>query len=107
MSEVLKRTFETSTNSTTGEVETVITVESSVPVRSRAWVDFLKQRFHILQLDYKQIAAQRIMVASRPEAAESVAQLVRSAAEIADQYVKSALRRFQPDSRRNARWHAE
>ncbi len=107
MSEVLKRTFETSTSSTTGEVETVITVESSVPFRSRAWVEFVKQRLHILQLDYKQIAAQRIVVLSRPEAAESVAHLVRSATEIADQYVKSALRRFQADSGRAARWYAE
>ena len=89
MSQVLKRTCEINRNSTTGEVETVITVETSPPIRALAWVNFLKQRLHILQLDYKQVAAERIVIASRPEAAESVTQLVRSATEVADQYVES------------------
>ncbi len=109
MSKALKRTCEMSTNVTTGEVETVITIESSLPMRSAAWIDFLKQRLHILQLDYKQVAAERLVVASRPEAAESVLQLVRSAIEIADQYLKSARRRFQTDTGhgRHARRYAE
>jgi hypothetical protein len=48
MSEVLRRTCETTTNSTTGQVETVITVETSPPMRALAWMNFLKQRLYIL-----------------------------------------------------------
>jgi hypothetical protein len=89
MSEVLRRTCETTTNSTTGQVETVITVETTPPMRALAWMNFLKQRLYILQLDYRQVAAERIVVASRPETADSVKQSVESATEIADQYLNS------------------
>jgi hypothetical protein len=57
-----------------------------------AWVNFLKQRLHVLQLDYRHVTAGRIVVASRPEAADSVAQLLHSAAESADHYVMAARR---------------
>jgi hypothetical protein len=90
MSELPKRTCEISTDFTTGEAQTVITVESSPPIMALAWVNFLKQRLHVLQLDYKHVTADRIVVASRPEAAESVARLLRSAAESADHYVTAA-----------------
>ena len=82
-----KRTCEINTDFTTGEEQTVITVECSPPIMALAWVNFLKQRLHVLQLDYKHVSADRIVVASRPEAAESVARLLRSAAESADHYV--------------------
>jgi hypothetical protein len=55
-----------------------------------AWVNFLKQRLDVLHLDYEHIMADRIVVASRPEAAESLARLLRSAAESADHYLKTA-----------------
>jgi hypothetical protein len=90
MSELPKRTCEISTDFTTGEAQTVITVENSPPIMALAWVNFLKQRLHVLQLDYKHVTADRIIVASRPHAAESVARLLRSAAESADHYVKAA-----------------
>ena len=90
MSALPKRTCEINTDFTTGEAETVITVETSPPIMALAWVNFLKQRLHVLQLDYRHISAERIVVASRPEAAESVARLLRSAAESADHYVKTA-----------------
>jgi hypothetical protein len=54
-----------------------------------AWVNFLMQRLHVLQLDYKHITADRIVVAPRPHAAESVALLIRSAGS-ADNYVRAA-----------------
>jgi hypothetical protein len=53
-----------------------------------AWVNFLKQLLDVLHFDYKHVAAVRIVVASRPHTAESVARLVRSAAECADDYVR-------------------
>jgi hypothetical protein len=90
MAELPKRTCEISTDFTTGEAQTVITVESSLPIMAPAWVNFLKQRLHVLQLDYKHLTADRIVVASRPDAAESVAQLLRSAAACADDYVTAA-----------------
>jgi hypothetical protein len=90
MSGLPKRTCEISTDFTTGEAEAVITVESSPPIMALAWVNFLKQRLHVLHLDYKHVTADRIVVASRPEAAESVAVLLQSAAESADHYVKAA-----------------
>ena len=53
-----------------------------------AWVNFLKQRLHVLHLDCKHIGAGRIVVMSTPHAAESVARLVLSAMQCADQYSK-------------------
>lgn len=91
MSKLPKRTCEINTDFTTGAAETIITVETSPPIMALAWVNFLKQRLHVLQLDYKHITADRIVVASTPHAAESVARLLRSAAECADDYVRSAL----------------
>jgi recombinational DNA repair protein RecR len=90
MSELPKRSCEICTDITTGEAQTVITVESSPPIMALAWVNFLKQRLHVLQVDYRHVTADRIVVESRPEAAESVAQLLRSAAECADDYVQGA-----------------
>lgn len=90
MSEVPKRTCEISTDCSTGEAQTVITVETSPPIMALAWVNFLKQRLHVLQLDYRQVSVDRIVVPSRPQAAESVARLLRSAVESADHYVQNA-----------------
>jgi hypothetical protein len=90
MSELPKRSCEISTDFTTGEARTMITVEASPPIMAMAWVNYLKQRLHVLQLDYKHVTAERIVVASRPEAAESVARLLRSAAECADEYLQGA-----------------
>jgi phage protein D len=92
MSELPKTTCEISIESATGEARTVVTVESSPPIMAMAWVNFLKQRLHVLQLDYNHVTVDRIVVASRPQAVESVAQLVQSAAESADHYVKAARR---------------
>src|SRR5262245_21433068 len=90
MSELPKRTCEVTTDFATGEAQAVITVDASPPIMAMAWVNFLKQRLHVLQLDYKHVTAERIVVASRPEVAESVARLLRSAAVCADDYVKGA-----------------
>jgi hypothetical protein len=77
----------------TGETEdeTVITVETSPAVMPPAWVNFLKQRLQVLHIDYEHIGAGRIVVLSTPHAAESVARLVISAVEVADQYLKTVL----------------
>jgi hypothetical protein len=92
MSGLPKRTCEIRTDFTADEAQTVITVETSSPIMALAWVNFLKQRLHVLQLDYRHVTAGRIVVASRPEAAKSVAQLLHSAAESADHYVRAARR---------------
>jgi len=92
MSGLPKRTCEIHTNFTEDEAQTVITVETSSAIMTPAWVNFLKQRLHVLQLDYRHVTAGRIVVASRPEAAESVAQLLHSATESADHYVSAARR---------------
>ena len=81
---------EISTDFTKSGAQTVITVENSPPIMALAWVNFLKQRLQLLHVDYKHVTADRIVVASRPEVADSVAQLLRSAAESADQYVTAA-----------------
>jgi hypothetical protein len=101
MSALPKRICEIFTDFTTGEAETVITVESAPPIIALAWVNFLKQRLHVLQLDYKHVSADRIVVASRPQAAESVARLLRSAAESADSYVKTARDHVRADNTQN------
>jgi hypothetical protein len=72
--------------------ETVITLETSPPVMPAAWVNYLKQRLHLLGIDYKHIGAGRIVVTSPPPAADSVVRLVVSAIETANDYVKSVLR---------------
>ena len=101
MSNPPKRTFEINTDFTTGEAETVLTVETSPPITALAWVHFLKQRLQVLQLDYQQITAHRIVVASRPHAAASVARLLQSAAESADNYVKTARDKAGADHTQN------
>ena len=56
-----------------------------------AWVNYLKQRLHLLHVDYQHIGAGRIVVRSSPHTAESVVRLLISAMEIANDYVKTAL----------------
>ena len=60
-----------------------------------AWVNFLKQRLHVLHLDCKHVGAGRIVVMSTPHAAESVARLVLSAMQCADHYFQTAVRNRQ------------
>ena len=74
------------------EDETVITIETSPALMPPAWVNFLKQRLHLLHLDCKQVGAGRIVVMSTPHAAESVARLVLSAIQCADHYFQTAVR---------------
>jgi hypothetical protein len=90
MSELPKRTCDLTTDFATGAAETVITVETSPPITALAWVNFLEKRLRVLRLDYKHISADRIVVASTPHAAQSVARPLRSAAESADNYIKNA-----------------
>jgi hypothetical protein len=89
------RGIETSFRTKETEDETVITLELPPAVMPPAWVNFLKQRLYVLHVDYKHIGAGRIVVISTPRAAESVAQLVISAVEIADHYIKSVLRNMR------------
>ena len=84
MSERHKRIHEVSTDFRAGE--TVITIETSPALMPPAWVNFLKQRLHLLHLDCKHVGAGRIVVMSTPHAAESVARLVLSAMQCADHY---------------------
>jgi hypothetical protein len=72
--------------------ETVITVATSPALMPSAWVNFLKQRLHVLHLDYQHVGAGRIVVVSTPHAAESVVRLILSAMECADHYFKTSLR---------------
>ena len=81
MSERHKRIHQVNTDFRAGETEdeTVITIETSPALMPPAWVNFLKQRLHVLHLDCKHVGAGRIVVMSTPHAAESVARLVLSA----------------------------
>src|SRR5260370_23487986 len=81
-----KKIHEVNTDFRAGESEdqTVITVQTSPALMPPAWVNFLKQRLHLLHLDCKHIRAGRIVVMSTPHAAESVARLVLSAMQCAD-----------------------
>ena len=94
MSDRRKRIDEVNTHFRAGETEdeTVITVETSPASMPPAWVNFLKQRLHLLHLDCKHIGAGRIVVMSTPHAAESVARPVLSAMQCADQYFQAAFR---------------
>lgn len=113
MSKPPKRTCAINSDVTTGRAETVISVETSDPITALAWVNFLKQRLHVLHLDYKHVTADRIVVASRPHAAESVARLLQSAAESADNYIKTASGAVRANDTQNptaaqaAQWRAE
>jgi hypothetical protein len=92
MSERHKRIHQVNTDFRAGETEdeTVITVETSPALMPPAWVNFLK--LHVLHLDCKHVGAGRIVVMSTPHAAESVARLVLSAMQCADQYIQTAIR---------------
>jgi hypothetical protein len=103
MSEQGKRIHEVNTDFSACETEDkiVITVKTSPEVMPPEWVNFLKQRLHILHLDYKHIGAGRIVVMSTPHAAESVARLVLSAMESADHYFKTAVRNMRAHGVKN------
>jgi hypothetical protein len=94
MSEPRKKIYEVNTDCRAGETEdeTVITVETSPALMPPAWVNFLKQRLYVLDLDCKHVGAGRIVVMSTPHAAESVARLVLSAMQCADHYLQTAIR---------------
>ena len=95
MSERHNRIHQVNTDFSAGEAEdeTVITIETSPALMPPAWVNFLKQRLHLLlHLDCKQVGAGRIVVMSTPRAAESVARLVLSAMQCADHYFQTAVR---------------
>jgi hypothetical protein len=86
------RTVNTTFRSGETDDHTVITLETSAIALPNAWVNFLKQRLHVLHLDCKYIGAGQIVVTSTPPAAESVARLVYSAMECANDYFKAVLR---------------
>ena len=69
--DVMKRTCEISADFPTGEAKTVMTGGNLTAIMALAWVNFFKQRLHVLQLDYKHVTADRIVIASRPHGAES------------------------------------
>jgi hypothetical protein len=79
------------------EDQTVITVETSAIALPNAWVNFLRQRLHVLHLDCEYIGAGQIVVMSTPSAAESVARLVYSAMESGNDYFKTVLRSARAD----------
>ena len=103
MSEQRKKIYGITTDFSAGETghETVITVETSPASMPPAWVNFLKQRLHVLHLDYKHVGAGRIVVMSTPHAAQSVARLVLSAMESADHYFQTALRNMRAHGGQN------
>jgi hypothetical protein len=80
------------------EDETVVTIETSPALMPPAWVNFLKQRLHLLHLDCKHVGAGRIVVLSTPHAAESVARLVLSAMQCADNYFQTTVRNRRADA---------
>src|SRR4051794_21542571 len=57
MFERRKRIHEVNTDFRAGETEdeTVVTIETSPPLMPPAWVNFLKQRLHLLHLDCKHV----------------------------------------------------
>lgn len=103
MSERRKRIHKVNTDFRAGETEdeTVVTIETSPASMPPAWVNFLKQRLHVLHLDCKHVGAGRIVVMSTPHAAESVARLVLSAMESADHYFQTALRNMRAHGGQN------
>ena len=88
------RIHEINTIFKTGETDgqTLIKLESEPPAMAPAWVNFLRQRLHVLDLDYKHIEAGQIVLTSTPKRADSVARLVVSAMESADHYVRTVTR---------------
>jgi hypothetical protein len=91
------RKVNTTFRSSETDDRTVITLETSAVALPTAWVNFLKQRLHVLHLDCKYVGAGKIVVTSTPRAAESVARLVYSAMESANDYFKTLLRSMQAD----------
>jgi hypothetical protein len=91
------RNVNTTFRSSETDDHTVITLETSVVALPTAWVNFLKQRLHVLHLDCKYVGAGQIVVISSAPAAESVARLVHSAMESANDYFKTLLRSMQAD----------
>jgi hypothetical protein len=75
--------------------KTVITLDTSPTRMPVGWVNFLKQRFHVLGIDYKHVGSGRIVVTSTPRAADSVVKLVVSAMETANDYAKTVLRNIR------------
>jgi hypothetical protein len=71
---------------------TVITLETSPTFMPTSWVNFMKQRLYVLGVDCQHIAGGRIVVTSSPHAAESIARLVISAMEVANEHVKMVMR---------------
>ena len=59
MSDRRKRIHEVNTDFRAGETEdeTVVTIETSPALMPPAWVNFLKQRLHLLHLDCKHVGA--------------------------------------------------
>ena len=94
MSERHNRNHQVNTDFSAGEAEdeTVVTIETSPALMPPAWVNFLKQRLHLLHLDCTHVGAGRIVVMSTPHAAESVARLVLSAMQCADHYFQTVVR---------------
>jgi hypothetical protein len=88
------RAIETKVDDDVARDETVITFETSSDVPP-AWLNFLRQRLHVLHVDYTHVGAGRIVVVTTPRAAESVVQLVHSAVECANHYLRTALRNGQ------------
>jgi hypothetical protein len=66
-----------------------LTLETSPATMPTAWVNFLKQRFHLLGVEYNYIGAGRIVLTTSPRTAESVVRLLISAIEIANDHVKT------------------
>jgi|ERR1700682_3560157 hypothetical protein len=89
------RSVDTSFETAETSDQTVITLETSPAAMPVGWVNFLKQRFDVLGIDYKQVGAGRIVVTSTPRAAESVVRLVVSAIETANDYAKTVLRNMR------------
>ena len=80
--------------------ETVITFETS-PDAPPAWVNFLRQRLHVLHVEYTHVGPGRIVVVTSPHATESVVQLIHSAVECADNYLRTALRNMRARKAQN------
>jgi hypothetical protein len=80
---------------------TVITLETSPTFMPTRWVNFMKQRLYVLDVDCQHIAGGRIVVTSSPHAAESIVRLVISAIEVANEHVKTVMRNLAGYERRN------
>jgi hypothetical protein len=97
MAEQWKTIRRAETNFETAETsdETVITLETAPAAMPVGWANFLKQRLYVLGIDCEHVGSGRIVVTSTPRAAESVARLVVSAMETANDYAKTMLRNLR------------